>query len=41
MRIGGEAAVNAAVDIFYDKVLGDKRINYMFAETEMQKLKAH
>ena len=40
-RIGGEPSVDAAVDIFYDKVLADKRINYMFEETDMSELKAH
>ena len=34
-RIGGEAAVNAAVDIFYKKVLGDKRINGFFESLDM------
>ena len=34
-RIGGEAAVNAAVDIFYRKVLGDYRINRFFDHTDM------
>ena len=29
-RLGGEAAVNAAVDIFYRKVLADDRINQFF-----------
>lgn len=29
-QLGGEAAVNVAVDIFYRKVLADARINYFF-----------
>jgi len=36
-RIGGEAAVNAAVDIFYRKVLADKRINKFFEGVDMDK----
>ncbi len=36
-RIGGEPAVNAAVDIFYRKVLGDHRINRFFDNTDMDK----
>ncbi len=36
-RIGGEAAVNAAVDLFYRKVLADDRINGFFADTDMEK----
>lgn len=36
-RIGGEAAVNAAVDIFYQKVLADDRIKGFFAEVDMQR----
>ena len=35
-RIGGEPAVNAAVDIFYRKVLGDYRINRFFDNTDME-----
>ena len=34
-RIGGEAAVNAAVDLFYRKVLNDYRINRFFDNTDM------
>jgi len=34
-RIGGEAAVNAAVDIFYRKVLQDEKINGYFDDTDM------
>lgn len=36
-RIGGEAAVNAAVDIFYRKVLSDNRINKFFEGVDMDK----
>ena len=36
-RIGGEAAVNAAVDIFYRKVLADDRINQFFETVDMEK----
>lgn len=36
-QIGGEAAVNAAVDIFYRKVLKDDRIKHFFAGVDMDK----
>ena len=36
-RIGGEAAVNAAVDVFYRKVLADDRINSFFEGVDMDK----
>lgn len=36
-KIGGEAAVNAAVDIFYRKVLKDNRINRFFEGVDMDK----
>ncbi len=36
-KIGGEAAVNAAVDIFYRKVLADDRINQFFEDVDMDK----
>jgi len=36
-RIGGEAAVNAAVELFYRKVLADHRINRFFENSDMDK----
>jgi len=36
-RIGGEAAVSAAVELFYRKVLGDYRINRFFENADMDK----
>jgi len=36
-QIGGEAAVDAAVDIFYRRVLKDERINRFFDKTDMDK----
>lgn len=36
-RIGGEAAVNAAVELFYRKVLEDYRINRFFDSTDMDR----
>jgi hemoglobin len=35
--IGGEAAVNAAVDIFYRKVLTDDRISDFFDDVDMDR----
>lgn len=39
-KLGGETAVNAAVDIFYDKVLADERIKHFFANTDMTRQRA-
>jgi len=36
-KLGGEAAVDAAVDIFYQKVLADDRINSFFTGLDMDK----
>lgn len=36
-RIGGEVAVNAAVDIFYYKVLTDRSIAHFFNSIDMNK----
>ena len=35
-QIGGEAAVDAAVELFYRKVLSDYRINRFFNKTNME-----
>ncbi len=34
-RLGGEAALTAAVDIFYRKVLADGSISHFFEDTDM------
>jgi len=34
-KLGGEAAVNAAVELFYRKVLSDKRISQFFEGVDM------
>lgn len=39
-QIGGEDAVNAAVDIFYRKVLSDDRISRFFDGVDMDKQRA-
>jgi hemoglobin len=36
-KLGGEAAVDAAVDIFYRKVLADERISQYFEGVDMEK----
>jgi hemoglobin len=36
-EIGGDAAVNAAVDIFYRKVLQDERISRFFDDVDMDR----
>lgn len=40
-RLGGEPAINAAVDLFYDKVLADSRINHFFINTDMARQRGH
>lgn len=39
-RIGGEGAVDAAVDIFYRKVLADDRISHFFETVDMDRQRA-
>ena len=40
-KLGGEAALDATVNSFYEKVLADDRVNYFFKETDMVKQKQH
>jgi len=40
-RIGGEAAVNAAVDLFYEKVLADPLLIPFFEGTDMVRQRGH
>lgn len=39
-RLGGRDAVNAAVDLFYQKVLADDRINHFFEGVDMDRQRA-
>lgn len=34
-RVGGQAAIDATVDLFYTKVLADDRVNYLFEDVDM------
>tara|TARA_R110000850_G_scaffold117106_1_gene233420 strand:- start:426 stop:986 length:561 start_codon:yes stop_codon:yes gene_type:complete len=36
-QVGGKAAINAAVDLFYTKVLVDERVNFFFEDINMNK----
>ena len=36
-RLGGQNAVNAAVDIFYRKMLTDDRVSHFFDDVDMEK----
>jgi hemoglobin len=40
-KLGGAPAIEAAVDIFYDKVLADERIKHFFVNTDMAKQRQH
>lgn len=40
-QLGGEAAVDIAVDKFYEKVLADPLVNGFFKDTDMKKQAAH
>jgi len=36
-RLGGQKAVDTAVDIFYRKMLSDDKVNVFFSDTDMDK----
>ena len=40
-RIGGEMAINAAVDCFYERVLADPALSHFFSDANMPRLKGH
>jgi hemoglobin len=40
-KLGGAAAVDVAVDRFYERVLQDDRIKHFFEYTDMQKQRTH
>jgi truncated hemoglobin YjbI len=40
-RLGGAAAVDAAVDLFYTKVLADDRIKHFFDGVDMKRQAGH
>ena len=40
-RIGGEAAIKAAVDHFYERVLADSSLTHFFLGVSMGRVKAH
>jgi truncated hemoglobin YjbI len=40
-EIGGEASIDAALDKFYPKILGDPRVNFLFEGIDMTRLRKH
>lgn len=40
-RLGGEKVIDAAVDLFYNNVMADERINYFFENTDMARQRDH
>jgi len=40
-KLGGAAAIDAAVDLFYDKVLVDERIKHFFVNTDLPRQRQH
>lgn len=36
-RLGGKDSVNAAVELFYDKIMSDSRINHLFDGVNMKR----
>lgn len=40
-KLGGEAAITKAVEIFYEKVLADETVNHFFKDTDMDRQREH
>ncbi len=40
-EIGGEASIDAALDKFYPKILGDPRVSFLFEGIDMTRLRKH
>ena len=40
-EIGGEASIDAALDKFYPKILGDPRVSFLFEGIDMARLRKH
>ena len=40
-EIGGESSIDAALDRFYPKILGDPRVSFLFEGIEMERLRKH
>ncbi len=40
-KLGGAAAVDLAVEKFYEKVLADEPVQHFFAHTDMRQQKQH
>jgi truncated hemoglobin YjbI len=40
-EIGGEASIDAALDKFYPKILGDARVSFLFEGIDMARLRKH
>jgi hemoglobin len=40
-QIGGEASIDAALDKFYPKILGDPRVSFLFEGVDFAKLRQH
>ncbi len=39
-KLGGKPAIDAAVDIFYDKIMADERVNHLFEGVDMKRQRA-
>lgn len=40
-RLGGKPAIEAAVDIFYNKIVADTDLFHIFKEVDMKRLRSH